>query len=62
MNTPLLILKDLQGNDPVSLTPLQQMIAPYTEHILGVLWLMWFSTLAYVSIRYVVIPLTKKFV
>lgn len=58
--TTLLVLKSLAGNSPVSLTPLQNALAPYEGWMAIVWWSMWVATLGYLMLRYIIIPLLRK--
>ncbi|MCE9541257.1 hypothetical protein K8R03_01705 [Candidatus Kaiserbacteria bacterium] len=58
--TTLLILKALAGNDPVRLLPLQKMILPHEHAIETVWWILWILTFLYLTIRYVIVPLSRK--
>lgn len=55
-----IVIPGLEGNDPASLTPLQQAIQPYALGFEAFYWALWGVTLLYVAGRYVVIPFFKQ--
>jgi hypothetical protein len=43
----LLVLKELAGNDPVRLFPLQELLEPHVPAITILWWLLWCATALY---------------
>ena len=48
---PLIVLKELRGNDPVQLTPLQQFLAPHVTTLIDTWILIWCATAAIVVLK-----------
>jgi len=57
---PLVIIAGLEGNDVAALTPLQSALAPYVPQIETALWTLWAGTLAFVALKYVILPLFRR--
>ena len=57
---PLIVIPGLEGNEPAALTELQAILLPFMSSIEMALWALWVGTLAFLFVRYVLIPLVKK--
>ncbi|HEV3245021.1 MAG TPA: hypothetical protein VG102_01550 [Candidatus Paceibacterota bacterium] len=56
----LVVLKGLQGSPPVTLTPLQQLLAPLAPQLELLWWVLWSGVLLYLFIYYIVLPFIRK--
>ena len=56
----LVIISGLEGNEPATLTPLQEAIVPFVPDIILVWWALWILVFSYMTIRYVIVPSLKK--
>jgi hypothetical protein len=52
----LIVLVGLEGNDPTHLKGLQIFLAPHLDALMHVWQLVFFFTLAYVAVRFVIAP------
>jgi hypothetical protein len=53
-DAPLLVLKGLEGNDPVSLNALQLLVQPYVPALVVMLWAVWSMVLVLILLKYLV--------
>jgi len=56
----LIVIPGLEGNQPVTPTPLQIAITPYVPFIEIFWWGVWIGVLVYVFAFYIARPLVKK--
>lgn len=59
-NQPVITLRELEGNKPTHLGPLQEVMLPYMD-VFVLLWAAtFFSVIAYMTTRYVLLPLMRR--
>ncbi len=59
-NQPVIALRELEGNEPTHLVPLQEAMSPYID-VFVLLWAaIFFSVVAYMATRYVLLPLLGR--
>jgi hypothetical protein len=56
----LIVIPGLEGNQPVTPTPLQQILMPYVPFIEIFWWGVWLGTFVYVVTKYIAKPLLEK--
>jgi hypothetical protein len=56
----LIVIPGLEGNPPVTPTPLQNAMMPYVPVIEIFWWCIWIGVLVYVATFYIVKPLLRK--
>ena len=59
-HTNLVVLKGLEGNDPVTLSPLQSAILPHVPDIIVFWWTVWAFMFMYMAMRHLVLPTLRK--
>ena len=52
-------MQGLENHQPAHLTPLQQMIAPYALGIEVMWWILWGTTIAYLAMKFIVLPFLR---
>ena len=52
-----IVLKGLEGNPPAELNAVQLFLEPYVNYIIAFWWILWWSVLIYMVVRYLVLPL-----
>ncbi|WKA26409.1 hypothetical protein [Bradyrhizobium roseum] len=57
---PIIALKPLEGNSPPSLNAIQRFLLPHLPLMETMLWCLWWGILAYLVVRYLVIPLAMR--
>jgi hypothetical protein len=54
----IVVLKGLEGHPPASeLSSGQKLMAPFVSDVMILWWLIWITTLSYMIIRYLLVPL-----
>jgi hypothetical protein len=60
-NAPLLVLKELSGNDPTALSPFQKFLAQHLATLEALWWTLWVTVLVYLVVCYIIKPLWQSF-
>jgi len=60
-NLPVIKLGRFETNDPTHLNEMQRALWPHLSAIETVWWILWWGVLAYLFIKYVLVPRLSKY-
>lgn len=60
MDYKIITLKDLEGNDQISLSGLQNWLHPHSESIILFWWTLWILTLLFLLIKFIIKPVINN--
>ncbi|NQV93102.1 hypothetical protein HQ403_01230 [Candidatus Kaiserbacteria bacterium] len=54
-----IVLQGLNGNEPVSLYPLQNLLLPFASELVALWWVVWMGVILFLFIKFIVLPLVR---